>query len=83
MCIIVGGATLEFEVELIDLTKKPLINIPQLSGFTWPFLIVLVIVLAIYELYKRANKQGVELRDSKRQEKENRRAGGKGRRKKE
>ena len=80
--VFVGGATLEFEIELLDIKKKPYFSTPQLTGFSSAFLVVGVVGVAVYELYKRANKQGAELRDSKKRERESRR-GGKGRRKKE
>ena len=70
---LVGGATLDFEVELLKLSKPSLISSPQITGFSTVLGIVLVGALVIYELYKRANKQGAELRDSKKREKEARR----------
>ena len=78
-----GGATLEFEVELLKLSRKSYFSTPQMTGFTTALLVVGVAVFAVYELYKRASKQGVELKSSKKREKEARRNSGKGNRKKQ
>ena len=78
-----GGATLEFEVELLRLTKPSMFSTPRLTGFTTALLVVGVVVLVIYELYKRASKQGAELKSSKKREREAKRSGGKGNRKKQ
>ena len=79
--IFTGGAVLEFEVELVNLAKKPYISMPQGNGFLTAAGIVVIAVIVIYEFYKRASRQGVELRDNKKREKENRK-GGKGRKEK-
>lgn len=42
---------------------------PESNGFYTAAGIVVVAVIVVYELYKRANKQGTELRDSKKREK--------------
>lgn len=53
----VGGATLIFSVELVELSKKPYFTIPSDREFwTYAGLVVLV-VLGGYELYRRANNK--------------------------
>jgi hypothetical protein len=53
----VGGATLIFSVELLELGKKSVFSIPTDKGFwTYAGLLALV-VLGGYELYRRANKK--------------------------
>ena len=78
-----GGATLEFEVELLDLTKKPFFRMPQGNGFYTAVGIIVVAVVVVYELYKRARKQGEELKGSRKREKGARRGSGKSQRKKD
>ena len=70
-----GGATLEFEIELLDLSKKPYSILPQGNGFFTVLCIFGVILISFYELYKRANKQGVELKESKKKLKEKEKRG--------
>ena len=53
----VGGATLIFSVELLELSKKSFFSIPTDKEFwTYAGLFALV-VLGGYELYRRANKK--------------------------
>lgn len=74
-----GGATLEFEVELLRLSKPSMFTTPKLTGFTTALVGVGVAIFVVYELYKRANKQGAELKSSKKRDKEAKK--GKGRKK--
>lgn len=72
-----GGATLDFEVELLSLTKKPFFSMPQGNGFITAIFAIGAIVVAVYKLYERANKQQEELRGSKKKDKETKRSSGK------
>ena len=59
----VGGATLIFSVELLELSKKSLFSIPTDKEFwTYAGLFALV-VLGGYELYRRANKKETSSKD--------------------
>ncbi len=51
-----GGATLLFTVELIELQKKPFFKLPT-SQFWYYLGIVGVIILLVYEVYKRGGKK--------------------------
>ena len=59
----VAGATLLFSVELFELQKKPLVKMP--GNQFWIYVgIAAVVVLLIYELYKRATSKGEEKKPS-------------------
>lgn len=68
---------MDFEVELLSLTKKPFFSMPQSNGFIMAIVAVGAIVFAVYKLYERANKQQEELRGSKKKDKETKRGSGK------
>ena len=70
-------------MELLDLTKKPFLRMPEGNGFYTALGIIVVVAAVVYELYKRARKQGEELKGSKKREKGARRGSGKGQRKKD
>ena len=70
-------------MELLDLTKKPYFRMPQGNGFYTALGIVGVAVVAVYELYKRASKQGKEMRGTKKRERGTKRGSGRGQRKKD
>lgn len=54
-----------FEVELLEIKKPPMVRVPQGGGF-WTILgVVVLLALAGYELYRRANKQSEEARKTK------------------
>ena len=54
---LLGGATLLFSVELLELSKKPYFPIPTDKEF-WTYAGLLVVVLlGGYELYRRANNK--------------------------
>lgn len=62
---LLGGATLIFSVELLELQKKPLISLPQGTGF-WTYVGLLVLFVGLgYELYRRATKQTEEVKKQK------------------
>ena len=60
-----GGASLIFSVELLELSKKPYFSIPTDKEF-WAYAgLLLLAVLAGYEFYRRAkNKQPSKDKDS-------------------
>ena len=63
--IYTGEATLVFEVEMLDIKKPPMLRVPQGGGF-WTILgVVLLLVMAGYELHRRANKQSEEAKKAK------------------
>ena len=65
MAIPSGGATLIFSVELLNLVKQSSIPIPKIPTSTefyaYAGLLVLLVLMG-YELYRRANKQGEDLK---------------------
>lgn len=73
---------MEFEVELLSLTKKPFFSMPQGNGFITAIFAIGAVVVVVYKLYERASKQQEELRGSKKKDKETKRSSGKTPRKK-
>jgi len=57
-----GGATLVFSVELLDLQKPPMFNIPM-NRELWIYVGGFVLVVFVgYELYRRAAQQNKDLK---------------------
>jgi len=60
--VIPGGATLVFSVELLDLQKPPMFNIPM-NRELWIYVGGFVLVVFVgYELYRRAVQQNKDLK---------------------
>lgn len=54
-----------FEVEMLEIKKPPVVRVPRGGGF-WTILgVVLLLAMAGYELYRRANKQTEEAKRTK------------------
>lgn len=68
---------MDFEIELLSLTKKPFFSMPQGNGFITAIVGVSIVVVVVYKLYERASQQQEELRGSKKKDKETKRSSGK------
>ena len=62
-----GNAVLLFSVELLDLTKKPIVSLPQGSGFYTACGVMMLLGLGGYELYRRAKQEATKPGKSKEQ----------------
>ena len=54
-----------FEVELLELTKAPVVRMPEGRGFWTALGVAAVLALLGYELYRRAGKEQKEAKKTK------------------
>lgn len=61
-----GGATLVFSIELLEIKQKGFITLPSGAGFYTAIGIFVIILLIVYELYKRVGTSEVKNKKQKR-----------------